>query len=123
MLTGPPRATTISLSAGMRSSIAAENGASWVIAISGQADKADDRLGLALVFLEAVHPRLGVAVPHRLVGPRQFHRLDIERPVQRARIAASNVEGVMNRSPMMAIFVRLRRPPLILLLPGSVKSV
>ena len=39
MLTGPPRATTISLSAGMRLSIAAENGASWVIAISAAPTK------------------------------------------------------------------------------------
>ena len=39
MFTGPPRATTISLSAGMRSSIAAENGASWVIAISAKPTK------------------------------------------------------------------------------------
>ena len=81
MLTGPPRATTISLSAGMRLSIAAENGASWVIAISAEPTKRDDRLGVALVFLEAVHSRLGVAVPHRLVGPRQLHGRDIDWPV------------------------------------------
>ena len=34
MLTGPPRAATISLSAGMRFIIAPENGASWVMTIS-----------------------------------------------------------------------------------------
>jgi hypothetical protein len=47
----------------------------------GQVDKVDDRLGVALVFLEAVHSRLGVAVPHRLVGPRQFYGFDIEERV------------------------------------------
>ena len=40
MFTGPPRATAINLSAGMRFSIAAENGASWVIAISAAPTKA-----------------------------------------------------------------------------------
>lgn len=45
----------------------------------GVADKADDRVGVPLVFLEAVHPGLRVAVPHRLVGPGQLHRRDGER--------------------------------------------
>src|SRR5271154_4364371 len=40
------------------------------------------------------------------------------RPSQRARLAASKVAGVMNRSPMMAIFVRRRSSALISLPPG-----
>ena len=34
-------------------------------------------------------------------------------PSQRARSAASNIEGVMNRSPMMAIFTRRRASALM----------
>ena len=47
----------------------------------GLADKADDRLGVALVFLQPVHAPLGIAVPHRLVGPRQLHGFDVDRPL------------------------------------------
>ena len=54
-----------------------------------RADKGDDRLGVALVFLEAVHPRLDIAVPHRLVGPRQLHRFDIDE----ARRSAPRIDG------------------------------
>src|SRR5271169_4124878 len=40
-------------------------------------------------------------------------------PSQRARIAAANVEGVMNRSPMMAIFVLPRTSAFMVPLPAE----
>lgn len=40
----------------------------------------DNLVGIALIFLQPIHARLGVAVPHRLVRPRQFEGLNVERP-------------------------------------------
>ncbi len=46
----------------------------------GVADEADDRFGVALIFLEAIHAGLDIAVAHRLIRPRQFHGFDVQLP-------------------------------------------
>ncbi len=79
ILTGPPRETATSFSAGSRSIIPAESGASWVTMISAPPMKLHHIVGLAEIFLQPVKPIDGVAMLHRLVGPGGLDSADVMR--------------------------------------------
>ena len=78
MLTGPPRDTAISFSAGRRSSISPVIGARWLTRISAPSTKRTISSGSPMILLQARQAAIGIAVAHRLVRPRQLQGADID---------------------------------------------
>ena len=56
------------------------------------ADKGDDVVRLAHIFLQPVHACLGIAVLHRLIRPRLFERANGE------RVAADFPQGILEQA-------------------------